>query len=213
MADPSKLINDLHHVPDIIASLGLGIAEAQRRMDLAYVQSLERIVVLAQALLGGFKADAADPSKAVKIDDENAKKVAEYRAQISDLLIKLAPARYQFTRTTLAVNLDLAQSLDAGGSFGLSAGVGAVAVNAALSVTYGYDYRAAARCETTLEAVLPDPAAFRVLLDSANTMGKQADKLELPALPTVDKAIHDQTTAVFERMAGFLPAPITEKTT
>lgn len=215
MGNPSKLINDLHHVPDIIAALGLGIAEAQRRLDLAYVQNLERIAVLAQSMLGGYKGVPSqnDPSKVepqeIKDPDEAAK-LAEYRAQIVELLVKLAPARYQFTRTTLAVNLDMAQTLQAGGSLGVAAGVGAVAVNASLTVAYGYDYRAAARCETVLEAALPDPATFRALLDSANNFGKGASDLSLPELPRVEQSIHDQTKAVFERMTGFLPAPVKE---
>ncbi|MDI1478903.1 hypothetical protein [Polyangium sp. y55x31] len=212
----STLIRDLHHVPDIIAALGLGIAEAQRRMDLAYVENLERLVVLAQSMLGGYQGvpkDPADPTKdiqAKKLEDgsKEAEQLAAYRAQIVDLLLKLAPARYQFTRTTLEVRLDLSQSFQGAAGLGVAAGVGAVAVNASMSAAYGYDYRAAARCETRLEAAFPDQAAFRALLDSVDKAGKGAGDLALPGVPQVEKDIQDSASKVFERMTGFLPAPV-----
>src|SRR4051794_38266099 len=99
---PTKLIKDLAHVPNIIAGLGLGIAEAQKHFDVEYVRSLEKITVLAQALLGAVPAGASA---------DEATRNAALGAFVKELLLALAPARYQFTETTLTVHLDLAQSL------------------------------------------------------------------------------------------------------
>ena len=48
----SKIIEDLTHIPNIIAGLGLSIAEAQRHFDLDYLQSVERLLATAQDGLG-----------------------------------------------------------------------------------------------------------------------------------------------------------------
>ena len=46
----SSLMRDLGAVPAIIADLGLGIAEAQKAMNLAYLEGLERVVVQMRVL-------------------------------------------------------------------------------------------------------------------------------------------------------------------
>mgnify|MGYP001477083893 CR=1 FL=1 len=99
----SKLIKDLSHVPNIIAGLGLGIAEAQAHFDLEYVRSLERIAVMSQSLLKSV------PAGTTAADQERNLALAGF---VKEMLLALAPAHYQFTETTLTVKLDLAQTLD-----------------------------------------------------------------------------------------------------
>ncbi|HNG00014.1 MAG TPA: hypothetical protein PK493_22140, partial [Pseudomonadota bacterium] len=122
----SKIIDDLTHLPNIIAGLGLGIAQAQSKMDLDYLQSLERLVVMAKSLLGGQKASSAGN---VPTTEEDQRKLEQFQGVVKDFLTVLAPTRYQFTETTLTVKLELSQHLDVSGSAGLSAGIGAVAIN------------------------------------------------------------------------------------
>lgn len=196
----SKLIKDLSHVPNIIAGLGLGIADAQAHFDHEYLRSLERIAVLAQSMLG--KVPAGNDQK----EKERNEALAVF---VKEMLLALAPARYQFTETTLAVRLDLAQSLAVSAQGGLSAGVGAVAVNASLAVGFKYDYRAAAECRTVLHAVPANPAAMATLLARATELaGKD---LTLPPRPDLDKDVEKAAGDVFERLFGTKPAEIKDK--
>ena len=80
----SKLINDLTKVPNIIADLGLGIANAQKQMNSGYLDAL-RILV----------AQVASITKGLPEGPETARFVSE-------LLMNLAPPRYQFTQTELS---------------------------------------------------------------------------------------------------------------
>ena len=171
----SKIIDDLTHLPNIIAGLGLGIAQAQSKMDLDYLQSLERLVVMAKSLLGGQKASSAGN---VPTTEEDQRKLEQFQGVVKDFLTVLAPTRYQFTETTLTVKLELSQHLDVSGSAGLSAGIGAVAINASLAVGYGSDYRGAAECKTVLHAVPTDANTMRTLLDRANQLGTK--ELSMP---------------------------------
>ncbi len=228
----SQIIDDLTHVPNIIASLGLGIAEAQRHFDLDYLESMERLVVLAQSLLGGKKAaptppaagtaaakpagptqsaagttPAATPAPAhVDLEPAEQAKLDQFQSVIKDFLLALAPSRYQFTETTLSVKLDLAQHLDVSGGAGVSVGIGGVAVNASLAIGYGSDYRGAAECHTTLHAMPADPTTMRTLLDRATALASQTPSL--PDRSKVDTAIQNQAGSIFEKMVGTKPQPI-----
>jgi hypothetical protein len=201
----SKAIEDLATVPNIVGSLGLAIADAQKAFNLEYLSSLERLVALSSSLLSGRSDAAGQPALG-----GTAKESFDASADVlRDLLIKLAPPRYQFTETTLSVRLDLAQSLKGSATVGLGVGVGAVAVNAALSVGYGYDYRAAAECRTTIHAVLPDPTALQTLLGRAKEL---ADKpIELPPRAAVDTELVTKSQAIYERLVGVKPPAVTEK--
>ena len=106
----SKLINDLTKVPNIIADLGLGIANAQKQMNSGYLDAL-RILV----------AQVASITKGLPEGPETAKFVSE-------LLMNLAPPRYQFTQTELNVKLDLSQSIDVSVQAGIGFGLGAFVV-------------------------------------------------------------------------------------
>ncbi|MBL8632205.1 MAG: hypothetical protein JNM40_03210 [Myxococcales bacterium] len=198
----SKIIEDLTHIPNIIASLGLSIAEAQRHFDLDYLQSLERLLVMAQALLGNRKGAGEE------LTPEERKQQEQFQSLLKDMLMAVAPSRYQFTETTLTVKLDLAQHLDVSAGVGLSAGIGGVAVNAALSIGYGSDYRGAAECKTVLHAIPADQATLRTLLDRAKDLS--ANSLSMPERSKVDSAVLLQTGRIYERITGVLPAQVTE---
>lgn len=185
MAKASKLINDLSNVPSIIGALGIDIAEAQKALNLDYLDNLERLLAILESLLHPRKEDGTE----VSLNEENRKVVAE-------LVKQLAPSRYQFTETTLAVKLDLAQTLDA--SF--AAGVNATTVTAAMAVGFGYDYRAAAEVKTVLHAI---PASEQTLATLLARAEKVNDKmLTLPDAKKVDKAIIEKSHETVAKLLG-----------
>lgn len=194
----SSLIKDLSNVPNIIGALGLSIANAQKAFDVHYLESLERVLALIKIMLGGKKADAQG-NPADLTADEKAKLEAMSQA-IQDMLMKLAPSRYQFTETSLHVRLDLAQSLQIGGTVGLGFGVGAISVNAAFTIGYRFDYRAAAECRTVIHAYPADPAVFAALLGRADKLGDKV--LELPPRTDVDKVLFERSSALLDKMTG-----------
>lgn len=189
----SQLIKDLSNVPNIIGALGLSIAAAQKALDANYLDGIERLMTIAKMLL--------DPQKAAgALTDEEKAKAKDFAAIVQEMLLAFAPSRYQYTETTLDVKLDLAQSLDFSGAVGLGMGFGAVSVNAAFSVGYSSDYRAAAECRTVIHAISPNATVFNSLLDRAGKL--DAKSLELPGRSEVDQKFIDQTATVFEKMTG-----------
>lgn len=200
MADTktSDLIKDLSNVPNIIGGLGLSIAAAQKAFDVEYLDSIERILAMIRIMLGGKTADAngnpVDPT------DEQKAALAAAEPFIKDMLLKLAPSRYQFTETTLNVRLDLAQSLQAAGTVGLGFGFGAITLNAAFTIGYSYDYRGAAECRTVIHAYPADQATFNGLLGRAAALNDAS--LELPPRSAVDQALFDKNAAVLEKLTG-----------
>jgi hypothetical protein len=191
MADTSKLIRDLNSVPNIIGTLGLSIAAAQKAFNHDYLSNVEQLLGLAKAM----SPPGASPE--------------EFRALLKDLLASCAPSRYQFTETTLAVKLDLAQSMDTSTSVGLGIGYGGVALNAAFTIGYGYDYQAAAECRATIHAIPADQTVFKPLLDRAANISDKA--LAVPARSEVDKAIYDRNAAIFEKLFAQKPVAIEDK--
>lgn len=181
----SSLIKDLSSVPSIVGSLGLSIAAAQKAFNLDYLENLEKLLATAKSLLGQEGLE----------DDQ---KLQEFNALITNMVMTLAPSRYQFTETTLTVKLDLAQTMSKGVQVGLGMNVGAVAVNAAMTSAFGYDYRAAAEVKTVLHAVTPDLAALKTLLSQARLISKKA--LTLPNAATVDQNIIDTSGRIFEKV-------------
>lgn len=194
----SDLIKDLSKVPNIIGGLGISIANAQKAFDVNYLESLERILALIKIMLGGKKADAG--GNPANLTEEEKKNLEGMSQAIQEMLMKLAPSRYQFTETTLNVRLDLAQSLQVGGTVGLGFGVGAISVNAAFTIGYRFDYRAAAECRTVIHAYPADQATFAALLGRADKLGDKV--LELPPRSEVDKALFDKSSALLEKMTG-----------
>ena len=184
----SKLVQDLSNVPSIVGSLGLAVAEAQKAFNLDYMDNIERLLALIKSLL-----DAKDAGGA-SVD------LGEHAGFVKMMLNELAPSRYQFTETTLDVRMDLAQTMDLGASAGFSAGIGAIALNASVTVGYGYDYRAAASVKTVLHAIPADKAAFNSLLGRAKEL--DAKVLELPAGATVDAEIVKSAVDLTNKMVG-----------
>ncbi|MEZ5040260.1 MAG: hypothetical protein R2828_10215 [Saprospiraceae bacterium] len=181
----SSLIKDLSSVSSIVGSLGLSIAAAQKAFNLDYLENLEKLLASAKSLLGQESL-------------ENDAKLQEFNALITNMIISLAPSRYQFTETTLTVKLDLAQTMSKGTHVGLGMNVGAVAVNAAMTSAFGYDYRAAAEVKTVLHAIPPDIVALKALLGQARAISKKA--LELPSAATVDANIIKTSSRIFEKV-------------
>jgi hypothetical protein len=198
----SDLIKDLSSVPNIVGNLGLSIAAAQKAFNLDYLENIERILGLIYAMLGGVKAGAG-PGQTTALSTAEQAKVDAMAPAIQDMLKALAPSRYQFTETSLNVKLDLAQTLQVGGSVGLGVGYGALTLNAAFTIGYSYDYRAAAECNTVIHAIPADPSVFQTLLDRAKNLTDSS--LALPAKADIDQAIWDQTSAAAQKLTGITP--------
>lgn len=194
----SSLIKDLSNVPNIIGALGLSIANAQKAFDVEYLDSIARILALIKIMLGKQKADAQ--GNPVPLTADESEKLQQMSQFIQEMLTKLAPSRYQFTETSLQVRLDLAQSLQVGGSVGLGFGVGAISLNAAFTIGYRFDYRAAAECRTVIHAYPADQAVFTALLGRAEKLANSA--LELPPRADVDKALFDKSSALLDKLTG-----------
>lgn len=196
MPQTSKLIQDLTKVPNIVGGLGLSIAAAQKAFNLDYIENVERILALAKSLLGGKDENGED------VD------ISKFEALFTDLLVAVAPPRYQYSETTLGVRLDLAQTFDLAGDVGLGFGMQGISINAAFSIGYGYDYRAAAECRTVIHAIPADNTVFQPLLERAKELNERA--LTLPAQSQVDRAIIDQAATTFEKALGVKPAKVEE---
>jgi hypothetical protein len=179
----SVLISDLQTIPGIIGSLGLGIADAQKEMNADYMRSISALLEMVIRLPAD---DPANPQPSLEI--------------MRNLLVQLAPPRYQFTRTELQVRLDLAQTKTR--TEGLALGgvaLGAVAVNGSFALGFTQDYRAAAECHTVLDAMLPtgnNDALFRELFASVQARAPQ----ELPAEARHDKEILDLAREVASKL-------------
>jgi hypothetical protein len=182
----SKLIKDLAHVPEIIGSLGLSIADAQRALNVDYVDALRQIIAMSRSILG---------DKDIPDNDT--------REFLKSLLTQLAPSRYQFTETTLAVRLNLAQRFDIAGQVGLGVGMGAVAVNAAFALAYGFDYQAAAECRTVLHAHPADGNVMDKLLARAEKLDNTA--VELPPMHQHERELTKSAEAIFTKLVGKAP--------
>lgn len=184
----SDLIKDLNNVPNIVGGLGLSIAAAQKAFDVEFLDSIERILAMAKQVLGG---DFKNPDGTVN------QAAIDF---LQNMILKLAPSRYQYTETTLSVRMDLAQSLRVAGSIGLGFGIGAIAINAAVTLGYAYDYRAAAECKTVIHAYSLDPTVFTTLLTRAATLDDKS--LELPPRSEVDQTLYDKNAAILKKTTG-----------
>ena len=204
MARASKLVKDLQNVPSIVGGLGLSIAEAQKAFNLDYLENLQRILVLIKAMLAPEKAvgsgGAAGGSTERNLTQDEKNQLEDAAAQIKELLGQLAPPRYQFTETTLQVKLDLAQTMDLGAEVGFGAGFGAVAVNAALAIGFGSDYRAAAEVKSVIHAIPASTDAFNALLGRADKL--HAKDLVMPAGASVDAQVVTQTHEIVKTLSG-----------
>lgn len=193
----SKLTQDLNSVAGIVGSLGIGIADAQREMNRDYLEAVERIVVIAQSLLHKKAAD-----KKVEPLNEAEKKF------VTGLLNQLLPTRYQYTKTSLKVRMDLAQTLGVSASAGGGGSIGAVAINASFAMAYGSDYQAAAELQTTLDAVPAgaDSHLFKDIMEQA--AAQAATDLKLPERSKTDQGIIDTNNRIIKTLFGIEPEAI-----
>ena len=176
-----RLTSQLYHLPAIIGRLGVSIAEAQKELNLDYVTNVGRLMEMMKDTLG----KSADPDK---------------QDALRALLEALAPPRFQFTETTIEFSADLSETLRAGAQAGASVGTAALMVNAAFTLGFGYDYRAAARVKSVLHAMPAggDPGFPKALLDRA----KEVDpgKLGLPDRTDLDKELYDRVSKVYDAL-------------
>lgn len=189
MPDPAaipqydRLTSQLYHLPAIVGRLGLSIAEAQKELNLDYVNSVGRLLELIKATVGAEGGNAAEPA-------------------MQALLEALAPSRYQFTETTIEFSADLSETVKKGMEVGASLGTGAVLVNAAMTLGYAHDYRASARITSVLHArpAGGDPEFPKALL--ARKKEIDAGKLALPPAAQVDKEIMERVGQVYDALKG-----------
>lgn len=192
----SRLVNDISYLPAILGRMGLSIAEAQDELNQGYVQAIAELV----KLLGGIpKPEAPKPG-------ETTPPPPSIDPQIATLLLQLAPSRYQFSETTFDFSADLAESFSAAASGALRLGTKAVALNAAMSVGFGYDYRAAARITCKLHALPAGKDITSELLTRLATI----DQTPLDKLPDASPA-RTETTKLLGDLAKSLQQPITNK--
>ncbi|MBM3728124.1 MAG: hypothetical protein FJW40_22195 [Acidobacteria bacterium] len=160
-------------IPGIIGELGEGIAEAQKQLDANYIRSLEQLGVIARAFVG----QGVDQGKALDF--------------MRHLVETAAPARYQFTETSLHVRLDLSEARDTAVSGSAGGGFAGIVVSGSFATRGSPDYRAGAEVRCTLHAVLPQDnrAAFGNLLDRAKELDNS--KLELAGRSEHDKDVLD----------------------
>lgn len=190
----SRLVNDISYLPAILGRMGLSIAEAQDELNQGYVQAVAELV----KLLGGIpKPEAPKPG-------ETTPPPPSIDPQIATLLLQLAPSRYQFSETTFDFSADLAESFSAAASGALRLGTKAVALNAAMSVGFGYDYRAAARITCKLHALPAGKDITSELLTRLATI----DQTPLDKLSDASPA-RTETTKLLGDLAKSLQQPIT----
>ena len=193
-------MGQLYHLPTIIGSLGISVANAQKELNADYIESVKKLMGLIERTIGHEVPDESEDAKA-----ERAKKAQA----VQQLLESLAPSRYQFTETTLDFSADLAETTDVAVSAGAGFGFHAVTVNAAFSLGYGYDYRAAARVTTKLHALPVGEKMGPALLSRAADIDKA--KLSLPQLSKVEKDIWDQTAHIYNALTGAEVQPVKQE--
>lgn len=198
MSKASKLVNDLTFLPNIVGNMGLSIAAAQKAFNLTYLEAVQQIIVMGRQMLGAETETAL----------EGVESKEKTLAALSELIITLAPVRYQYTETELEFHADLAQSMRTGITAGLGVALGAFTVNASYTTAFGYDYRAAAKVRTVIHADRVGENNFRDLLDRSKEIA--GDKLTLPALAEVDGKILDASKEIYNKLVGADPPPVKE---
>jgi hypothetical protein len=195
--EASMLIKDLSNVPNIVGGLGLSIAAAQKAFNLDYIENIEKLVGLAKGMLGSTEGPTA-------------KQQDKFREFLTEMILSLAPSRYQFTETTITVKMDLAQTMSRSEQGSLGIDMGAIAINGAMASAFGYDYRAAAEVKAVLHASTPGANTFRKLLERATEIG--ANAVNLPSAATVDKSIISATGRVYKQLTAQEPPAINTPT-
>lgn len=216
-----RLTGQLYQLPVIIGRMGLSIANAQKAFNVDYVENVQKIMGMVDHMLAApaaapdAAADPADPADPgatppagdPPADDEDRSAAEDQRLAIFLKLIEaLAPSRYQFSEATIDFSADLSETFDVAGQAGLGVGLSALTVNAALTMGYGYDYRAAARITAKLHATHADPQLARSLIERAKEI--HADKLDLPKLSEVEANIWNGVGKVYAALTNRPVAPV-----
>jgi hypothetical protein len=178
-----RLTSQLNHLPSIIGRLGLNIANAQRALNADYVENVKKLVVLIHDSIGGKDAGAKEKAEALR-----------------SLLESLAPSRYQFTEATIDFSADLAETLDMTAAGAVGFGTQAIMVNAAFSLGYGYDYRAAARITAKLHAIASDPGMTKSLLKRAEDIHKE--EITMPKLAQIEQELWDSVGEIYSALTN-----------
>lgn len=175
-----RLTGQLYHLAGIIGKLGISVANGQKALNADYMHNLEKLLDMIKKLLG-------------KDTNENQITV------LKELLTQLAPSRYQFTKTTLEFSADLSErkAEELQGALGL--GFGGVMISAGYARAFAYDYRAAARITTVLDALPMDEEFGQTLQENAKGLGD----LTLPAATKLEEDIFKSLEAI----KAALPAP------
>jgi hypothetical protein len=163
--------------------MGISIANAQKALNADYLQNIKQLMGLIKETMGNSNDESTNE-----------------KAQAMKLLLEsLAPSRYQFTETTIDFSADLAETLDTTVKAGFGIGTQVIAINAAFSLGYGYDYRSAARIQATLHAYPTNPEVTKSLLSRAEKIN--SDKLKLPEEKTeVEEVVWKSTSDIFEAL-------------
>lgn len=181
-----RLTGQLYHLPKIIGSLGLNIAESQKQLNADYVRNIQKLMYLVDKTLGQEKEPAQKAEKA---------------KAVQGLLESLAPSRYQYTETTLDFSADLAEAEEQAFAGGIGVNFSAVMVNASFVKGYAYDYRAAARITAKIHAIQPGAQMAKELIERA----AQIDDKHKPALPQptdTDKEYLQAVESVYNSLTG-----------
>lgn len=179
MAKADRLTSQLVHVADIVGDLGLNIAKAQRAMDLNYINEIKAKMLIVADTLGTLDETppaSGAPKKEKEAFEERQKAKPAQQAAIMAFLNSIPPSRYQYTKTNLDFSADLAETKQISGSANLKASFKVLAVNAAMTLGYGHDYRASARISTTLDAY-QEPGLANQLMENAKNIGASGMKL------------------------------------
>jgi len=151
MSDIDKFYEDFDTLPKLISNLALAIADAQRRLDDDYLQSLGTF----QKIVGELKGANA----------------AIGTADFMALFKLIGPSRYQFTKTVVDVKADLQMTsgseFSIGGSLGLKTPLLAVAVNASYSQRTSASFQASAQIHCEINAISSDEGVMTELLKNA----------------------------------------------
>lgn len=176
--------NNLQTLPKLISDLALSVAEAQRRMDVNYMNDLTAFMKIVSSMYHG---------------ESGAGPVTPPTDQVIALFKTMMPSRYQFTETVVEVRADLQMTtgseFTAGGSLGINVPV-AVTVNASYTKRTATDYQASALVRTVINAVPADPGVTQSLLTAA----QQAPGATAPDV-TRYKALNDAFTGFSTALA------------
>lgn len=181
-----RLTSQLNHLPSIIGNLGLSIAAAQKELNADYIESIKQLMRLYAETVGAPPAGGAAAGAAAK-------------PAYLELLQATAPARYQFSETTIEFSADLSESMRLKADAGIGIGTSAVVVNAAMALGFGYDYRAAARITSVLRAS-PVGAEFAKSLGGLAQNAAGGVQLPGPVAGGVDAQISEGMKTIYKAL-------------